>query len=65
MELIIRWWKNLLITEKSGKLYHFNLINKKKIEINHDLSILEVGQGGLLDVLYHDNDVYVAFYIEK
>ena len=53
--------KNLLITEKSGKLYHFNLINKKKTEINHDLSILEVGQGGLLDVLYHDNEVYVSY----
>tara|TARA_B100001029_G_scaffold121511_1_gene101044 strand:- start:869 stop:1933 length:1065 start_codon:yes stop_codon:yes gene_type:complete len=53
--------KNILFTEKSGKLFHFNLNNKKKIEIRHNLSVLEVGQGGLLDVLYHNNEVYVSY----
>ena len=53
--------KNILFTEKSGKLYHYNLSSKKKIEINHNLSVLEVGQGGLLDVLYHNKDVYVSY----
>ena len=38
--------KNIIITEKSGKLYTFNLKNKKISEIKHNLSVLEVGQGG-------------------
>ena len=53
--------KNILFTEKSGKLYYYNLNSKKKIEINHNLSVLEIGQGGLLDVLYHNKDVYVSY----
>ena len=52
---------NLLLTEKSGNLYHYNLNKKKITEINHNLSVLEVGQGGLLDVLYHNNEVYISY----
>ena len=36
--------KNIIFTEKSGKLYTLNLKNKKKSEIKHNLSVLEVGQ---------------------
>ena len=53
--------KNIIITEKSGKLYTFNLKNKKISEIKHNLSVLEVGQGGLLDVLYHEQKVYISY----
>ena len=53
--------ENIIITEKSGKLYTFNLKNKKISEIKHNLSVLEVGQGGLLDVLYHDKKVYISY----
>ena len=53
--------ENIIITEKSGKLYTFNLKNKKISEIKHNLSVLEVGQGGLLDVLYHDQKVYISY----
>ena len=49
--------ENMLITEKPGKLYSFNLKNKKLIEIKHDLKLLEYGQGGLLDVLFKEQDV--------
>ena len=42
---------NIIFTEKSGKLYNLNLNDKKISEIKHNLSVLEVGQGGLLDVL--------------
>ena len=52
---------NLIITEKSGKLYSLNLKNKKVSEIKHNLSILEVGQGGLLDVLYHNEEIYISY----
>ena len=53
--------ENIIITEKSGKLYTFNLKNKKISEIKHNLSVLEVGQGGLLDVLYHEQEVYISY----
>ncbi len=53
--------ENIIITEKSGKLYTFNLKNKKISEIKHNLSVLEVGQGGLLDVLYHEKKVYISY----
>ncbi len=53
--------ENIIFTEKSGKLFTLNLKNKKKYEIKHNLSILEDGQGGLLDVLYHDGEIYVSY----
>ena len=53
--------KNILITEKSGSLLKINLINKKISKFTHNLNILEDGQGGLLDVLYHDQNIYVSY----
>ena len=50
--------ENIIFTEKSGKLFILNLKAKEILEINHNLSILEVGQGGLLDVLYHEDEIY-------
>ena len=50
-----------MITEKSGKLLALNLINKKISEIKHNLYVLEDGQGGLLDVLYHKEQVYISY----
>ena len=44
--------ESVLITEKPGKLYKLNLKDKKITEVNHNLSVLEHGLGGLLDVLY-------------
>ena len=41
--------ENIIFTEKSGKLYTLNLKTKKILEIKHNLSVLEVGQGGLLE----------------
>ena len=52
---------NVIFTEKSGKLYSLNLKNKNVSEIKHNLSVLEVGQGGLLDVLYHELYVYISY----
>ena len=53
--------QNLVLTEKNGKLFTFNLKNKNLKEIQHNLSLISLGQGGLLDVLYHNNDVYVSY----
>ena len=51
----------VLITEKSGNILLVNLNNKKAEKIDHNLNILEDGQGGLLEVLYHNNNLYVSY----
>ena len=53
--------ENIIFTEKSGKLYTLNLKAKKISEIKHNLSVLEVGQGGLLDVLYDKGQIYISY----
>ena len=52
---------NILVTEKTGNLLVINLKTKQKSTIKHNLSVLEDGQGGLLDILYHNSNVYVSY----
>ncbi len=52
---------NLLITEKSGVIKLVNISNKKTNLINHNLNFLEHGQGGLLDIIFNENFVYIAY----
>tara|TARA_B100001093_G_scaffold500975_1_gene552081 strand:- start:97 stop:1164 length:1068 start_codon:yes stop_codon:yes gene_type:complete len=52
---------NIIITEKSGNLLKLDLIEKKLEKIKHNLSILEDGQGGLLDVLYNEERIFVSY----
>ena len=52
---------NILITEKSGSIKLVNIKNKNINLINHNLNFLEHGQGGLLDILFNKNFVYVAY----
>ena len=52
---------NLLITEKSGKIKIINLKTKEVININHNLNVLEYGQGGLLDIIFENNTVWVSY----
>ena len=40
----------LLITEKPGKIKLFNINSNSISEIDHDLKVLNYGQGGLLDL---------------
>ena len=54
----------LLITEKSGKIKLLNIFNKNINEIDHDLKVLAYGQGGLLDIIFHNDSVWVS-YSEK
>ena len=51
----------LLVTEKYGSIKLINLKNKKVTSINHNINLLEDGQGGLLDILYKDEFVYVSY----
>ena len=53
--------KKILITEKKGNLLILNLNNKKINKVSHNLSLKAVNQGGLLDVLYKDNFVWVSY----
>ena len=53
--------ENVIITEKTGRLLILNLKNKNINEIKHNLSLISLGQGGLLDVLYRDNTIYISY----
>ena len=53
--------QNVIITEKSGNFKFVNLKEKKINNIDHNLNILEDGQGGLLDVLYKNKIVFVSY----
>ena len=53
--------EELIITEKSGKIKVVNIISKQISEIKHNLNFLEHGQGGILDILFKDNFIYVSY----
>ena len=53
--------QNLLVTEKPGNIKFVNLKEKIVKDISHNLKVLEDGQGGLLDILYNDNTVFVSY----
>ena len=53
--------KDILVTEKSGNLLKINLTNKKIDKLIHNLNVLEDGQGGLLDVLFKNNEIFVSY----
>ena len=53
--------ENVIITEKTGRLLTLNLNDRKAHEIKHNLSIISLGQGGLLDVLYEKRQVYISY----
>ena len=51
----------IIITEKSGKIKIINVFSKEITEIKHNLNFLEVGQGGLLDIIYQDNTLWISY----
>ncbi len=52
---------HMLITEKGGVIKLINITNKKIRIVNHNLNFLEYGQGGLLDILFNKNFVYISY----
>ena len=52
---------NILITEKGGAIKIVNIKNKNINRINHNLNFLEHGQGGLLDIIFNNNFVYISY----
>tara|TARA_B100000886_G_scaffold161028_1_gene109761 strand:- start:128 stop:1183 length:1056 start_codon:yes stop_codon:yes gene_type:complete len=53
--------QKLIITEKPGNIKLIYLKEKKFKSVKHNLKILEDGQGGLLDILFKNNIVYVSY----
>ena len=51
----------IIITEKSGKIKIINLISKKIKNVEHNLNFIEYGQGGLLDILYEKDYVWISY----
>ena len=51
----------IIITEKSGKIKVVNIVSKEVTEIKHNLNFLEVGQGGLLDIIHQDNILWISY----
>ncbi len=51
----------IIVTEKSGKIKIINILSKEIFEVKHNLDFLVVGQGGLLDIIYQDNTVWISY----
>ncbi len=55
----------ILITEKNGNLIYANLKTNKNHKIIHKIPIASIGQGGLLDIKFYDDYLYVSFSIKN
>ena len=51
----------IIVTEKGGKIKIVNILTSNQKEIEHNLNFLEDGQGGLLDILYKNNFIYISY----
>lgn len=51
----------IIITEKSGKIKIVNIKSKNVKEVNHNLDFREYGQGGLLDIIYQEDNLWVSY----
>ena len=51
----------IIITEKSGKIKIVNILTNDVTQVEHNLNFLEDGQGGLLDILYKDNFIWISY----
>ena len=51
----------LIVTEKSGKIKIIDVNSNKVSDIKHNLNFLDYGQGGLLDILFKDDFIYVSY----
>ena len=56
--------KEVVVTERTGKIKLIDLKNGAVSEIAHNLRYKTIGQGGLLDIIFKDGYVWVS-YTEK
>ena len=56
----------ILITEKkSKKIILFDTENNTSINIDHQIPVAAFGQGGLLDIISEDNNIWITCSIMK
>ena len=51
----------IIVTEKGGKIKIINIDTKEILEVKHNLNYLVYGQGGLLDIIYQNNEVWISY----
>ena len=51
----------MIVTEKGGKIKLVNISTREMSEIGHNLNFVEYRQGGLLDILYHKDYIYISY----
>ena len=51
----------IIITEKNGKIKIININSKEVLDVKHNLNYLNVGQGGLLDIIYKDKNIWISY----
>ena len=50
----------LIVTEKNGQIKIVNVSNGNTEIVNHNLNFTVSGQGGLLDILYQNNQLWIC-----
>ncbi len=53
--------EELIITEKTGKIKILNIITEEVNEVEHNLNYFVHGQGGLLDIIYQNNFLWISY----
>ena len=56
---------SIILTEKKGYLSHINIKSKTVHRVKHNIPSIQEGQGGLLDLLYHKDFLYLSFTIKN
>ena len=56
---------HLLITQKSGEIFKVNIQDFSQTPIKHNIPSVQYGQGGMLDIISEENNVWVTCSIEK
>ncbi len=51
----------LIITEKKGKILIINISSREILELVHNLNFKVHGQGGLLDIIYKENVLWISY----
>ena len=51
----------LIITEKKGKIKIININSGEIFEVIHNLNFRDHGQGGLLDIIYKENSLWISY----
>ena len=51
----------IIVTEKGGGIKIVNVISKELLEVKHNLNFLVYGQGGLLDIIHQNNNIWISY----